>query len=120
MTIEQQCADAMARITKNINQAAGQHKRAIRSAFNKAGNDAGEAVSVWSGPTAITRKVVQLSRNSKALRIAGAQVIHGNTQGQSLSLANAVNGIQKHVESDGDCVVGLVHVDPCKLGSVAA
>lgn len=32
-TIEQQCAEALARITKHINAAAGQHKRAIAKAF---------------------------------------------------------------------------------------
>jgi hypothetical protein len=33
MDIEKQCAEAMARIIKNINAAAGQHKRAISKAF---------------------------------------------------------------------------------------
>lgn len=32
-TTEQRCADAMARIVKHINAAAGQHKRAIARAF---------------------------------------------------------------------------------------
>ena len=36
MTIDKQCAEAMARITKHINAAAGQHKRAIGRAHQKA------------------------------------------------------------------------------------
>lgn len=36
MNIEQQCTEALARLTKQINAAAGQHLRAIRKAFNAA------------------------------------------------------------------------------------
>lgn len=40
MTIEQQCADAMRRIQKHINAAAGQHLRAIKKAFQQARGEA--------------------------------------------------------------------------------
>lgn len=52
MDIDKQCAEALARITKHINAAAGQHKRAIGRAHQKAMYDLVKPVrtnGIWEG-----------------------------------------------------------------------